>query len=150
MSNDEILKEEMESLKADIITAYNASNKKVSGEFERGLEITYSPNQATLSGYVYLAGRAAGKRPPIQPILDWINAKGIKPIEDKMKASTLAFLIARKIGEQGTRKENHLMIYDQVITPERIDSILEKINQVNVTVFIDEVTTMITKLVSNK
>jgi hypothetical protein len=29
-----------------------------------------------------------------------------------MKISTLAFLIARKIGKEGTNKQNHLAIYD--------------------------------------
>jgi hypothetical protein len=57
-----------------------------------------------------------------------------------MKISTLAFLIARKIGK-GTNKQNHL-IYDQVITPARIDDILGKINKINVTAFIDEVNIM--------
>jgi hypothetical protein len=66
-----------------------------------------------------------------------------------MKISTLAFLIARKIGKEGT-KQNHLAIYDQVITPARIDDILGKINKINVTAFIDEVNIMITKLTINK
>jgi hypothetical protein len=67
-----------------------------------------------------------------------------------MKISTLAFLIARKIGKEGTNKQNHLAIYDQVITPARIDDILGKINKINVTAFIDEVNIMITKLTINK
>lgn len=150
MNNDEVLKEEMESLKADIITYYNASGKRVSGEFESGLEIKYSNNSATLSGYVYLAGRAAGKQPPIQAIEKWLRLKGINPIESKMKISTLAFLIARKIAKEGTKKENHLKIYDAIITPERIDSILERLNKINVTAFTNEVTVMINKLVTDK
>lgn len=148
--NDRIIQEEMEALKADIISVYNASGKRTSGEFERGLEINYQPNKATLSGYVYLTGRAAGKQPPMQPILDWLLLKGITPIDAKMKVSSLAYLIARKIGREGTKKENHLMIYEQVITPERIDSILERLNNINVTAFANEVTVMIQKLVANK
>jgi hypothetical protein len=148
--NDKIIKEEMEAIRVDLIAAYNASGKRTSGEFEQGLEINYQPNKATLSGYVYLAGRAAGKQPPMQPILNWLQQKGITPIDAKMKISTLAYLIARKIGREGTKKENHLQIYDQVITPERIDSILERLNQINVTAFINEVNVMLTKLVVNK
>ena len=148
--NDVVIAEEMESLKVDIIAAYEASGKKVSGEFAKGLEIKYSPNQATLSGYVYLAGRAAGKMPPIQAIEKWLIIKGITPIEKKMKISSLAFLIARKIAKNGTKKENHLAIYNQVITPERIDKILDRINKINITAFTNEVTVMIEKLVVNK
>jgi hypothetical protein len=147
---DIALKEEMEALKADIIKVYNASNKRTSGEFEKGLEINYQPNKATLSGYVYLAGRIAGKQPPSAVIEKWLIQKGITPIETKMKISSLAYLIARKIGKEGTKKENHLEIYDQVITPERIDKILDRLNKINVTLFINEVTIMIEKLVTNK
>jgi hypothetical protein len=148
--NDTIIKEELEAIKADIIALYNASGKRTSGEFENGLEIKYQPNSAILSGYVYLAGRAAGKQPPIEAIEKWLIAKGITPIESKMKISSLAYLIARKIAKEGTKKENHLQIYNQIITPERIEKILERLNKVNVTAFANEVTIMITKLVNNK
>ena len=147
--NDKIIKEELEAIKAEIISIYNASGKRTTGEFEKGLKIDYSPNKGVLSGYAYLAGRKAGKMPPVQAIENWVINKGIKPIEANMKTSTLAFLIARKIAKEGTKKENHLMIYDQVITPERIDKILQRLNQINVIAFIGEVTVMITKLVTN-
>ena len=150
IDNNLIIKQEMEALKAEIIAVYNASGKRTTGEFEKGLEIKYGANSAVLSGYVYLAGRVGGKQPPIAAIEKWIIAKGITPIESTMKISTLAYLIARKIGKNGTKKENHLAIYDQVITPARIDEILEKINKINITAFVNEVTVMITKLVNNK
>jgi hypothetical protein len=143
---DDILKEEFEAIKTDLISLYNASSKRTSGEFEKGLEIKYEPNKATLSGYVYLAGRIAGKQPPIQAIEKWLIQKGIKPIEEKMKISSLAYLIARKIAKEGTSKENHLKIYEQVITPQRIDEILERINKVNVTAFTNEIITMIQQI----
>lgn len=143
---DEILQKEMESIKADIIQAYEASNKKVSGEFINGLQITYSPNKAILSGYAYLAGRVAGRQPPSDAIEKWLVQKGITPIEKKMSISSLAFLIARKIGQSGTKQENHLKIYEQVITPQRIDEILARINAINVQRFADEVKIMIEKI----
>jgi hypothetical protein len=90
VNNDALIKFEMEALKADIITVYNASGKRTSGEFEKGLELSYGPNAAILSGYVYLAGRVAGKQPPTAPIEAWLKAKGITPLK-KMKISTLAF-----------------------------------------------------------
>jgi hypothetical protein len=150
VDNTAILKEEMESLVADIVKVYNASGKRTSGEFEQGLEINVEPNGASLFGYVYLAGRVAGKQPPTKPIEDWLKNKGITPIESKMKISTLAYLIARKIGREGTKKENHHHIYDEVITPERIDKILERLNEINVTAFVNEVAVTINKLVTNK
>ena len=143
--NQNILKVEMESLRADILQVYNASGKKNTGEFEQGLAIEYDGLKAVLKGYTYLGGRRAGKQPPILAIEDWLTTKGIKPISDKMSISTLAFLIARKIAEKGTKKENHLQIYSQVITPDRIQLILDKVSQLNANAFINEVVSTITK-----
>ena len=50
-------------------------------------------------------GRKAGKRPPMDKILEWIKIKPILPKPSSEKLPTpnqLAFLIARKIGEEGT------------------------------------------------
>lgn len=51
-------------------------------------------------------GRSAGKWPPIDKILDWIRVKPVIPRPDENgKLPTeeqLAFLIARKIGNEGT------------------------------------------------
>lgn len=148
--NDRIIKEEFEAIRTDIIALYNAGQKRTSGEFENGLQVDYRTNGATLSGYVYLAGRIAGKQPPSKAIEDWLIQKGIQPINEKMKISTLAYLIARKIGQKGTNPANHQYVYDEVITPERIQLILDKLNKINVTAFVNEVTVMIEKLVINK
>ncbi|MCG2611515.1 hypothetical protein LZZ90_08340 [Flavobacterium sp. SM15] len=148
--NEKVLREELEALKAEIIQVYNASGKRTSGEFEQGLEIQQNGTSATLLGYLYLGGRAAGKQPPLEAIERWIQQKGITPIEAKMKVSSLAYLIARKIAREGTNPENHLYIYDEVITPERIDKILERLNQINVNAFINEVQITINKLVNNR
>lgn len=135
----------MEALKNEILAAYNASGKRTSGEFEQGLQVEYNSLSAVLKGYTYLGGRRAGKQPPIQAIEDWINAKGITPIEANMTTSTLAFLIARKIAERGTDPAKHLKVYSQVVTPERIDQILNKIQQLNANAFITEIVGYITK-----
>ena len=137
--NERLLKEEMESLKQDILDVYNASGKKTTGKFERGLQVEYNNLSATLKGYQYLSGRRAGKQPPIQAIEKWLKSKGISPIEKNMTTSTLAFLIARKIGEKGTDPARHLKIYSQVITPQRIDEILSKISNLNANAFIEQV-----------
>lgn len=135
---DFILKEEMESLVADITAAYEASGKKVSGEFEDGLKVTYRPNQATLEGYGYLAGRAAGKQPPVDKILRWVEQRGIQPLVGTQTG--LAWAIAKKIAREGTNKENHLKIYEQVVTPERIQSIIDKVVKINIQTFVNNVT----------
>jgi len=143
--NKQLLETEMESIKNDILQLYNASGKKTTGEFEKGLEIEYNGLTAVLKGYTYLGGRRAGKQPPIKAIEDWIKAKGLTPVEKNMSTSTLAFLIARKIAQKGTKKENHLQVYSKVITPERIQTILDKVSALNANAFVQDVTATITK-----
>lgn len=46
-------------------------------------------------------GRRPGKRPPVQPLIDWIKFKRI-PVPTGMSVEGFAFLIARKIGKEGT------------------------------------------------
>lgn len=58
-------------------------------------------------------GRRAGKMPPIEAIEDWIRAKKIVPdVRSKKTPSIrqLAFVIARKIGEKGTKPTNALKL----------------------------------------
>lgn len=60
-----------------------------------GLEIYSSEKYFT----VLETGRKPGKRPPIDVILQWIKDK---PIASDINPKSLAFLIARKIGEEGS------------------------------------------------
>ena len=149
MSNSqEIIKSEIDSLIEDILEVYEQSGKKTSGQFGEGLEAVYSNNgyNVALFGYGYLMGRKAGKMPPVQAIKEWVINKGIS---DSVNASGLAWAIAKKIAKEGTNKENHLPIYDKVITPQRIDEIIEKVSQFNVSLFVDDITIELQKLTKN-
>ena len=46
-------------------------------------------------------GRGPGKQPPVQPLIEWIKFKRI-PTPTGMSVESFAFLIARKIGREGT------------------------------------------------
>jgi hypothetical protein len=142
-TQQQIIKEEIQAVLDDIIDVYNKSGKRTSGEFEKGLEAIYTDDGAIIKGHYYLAGRVSGKRPPMQEIKKWIETKGIKPYSEKMSITSLAFLIAKKIGENGTKKSNHLKVYQQVITPQRIDEIIKKVSVFNVNLFVKEITTQL-------
>lgn len=48
-------------------------------------------------------GRKAGKMPPIQPIIDWIESKPVPPKVEGLTVKQRAFAIARAIGKNGTK-----------------------------------------------
>lgn len=48
-------------------------------------------------------GRGAGKMPPIEPIVNWIESKPVPPKVEGLTVRQRAFAIARSIGENGTK-----------------------------------------------
>lgn len=68
--------------------------------------------------YYVEKGRKGGKRPPMKVIEQWITDKGIL-IEEKKKKS-LAFLIARKIGQEGTSiyQQGGTQLLENIVTDE--------------------------------
>jgi hypothetical protein len=125
----DILKEEFELLKTDLIKRHNELGMKASGEWERSLEVTATSNKAVLTGLKYSEqlefGRRAGKQPPSKAIEQWIKDKGI---QSKISVTSLAFLIARKIAREGWKREKFggVELISQVVTPQRIQSIIDK------------------------
>ncbi|WP_418513719.1 hypothetical protein [Corallibacter sp.] len=144
-----IIQDEIEAILADIEILYSKSGKRVSGNFETQLQANYLDNKAIIEGVTYLAGRKAGKMPPVQSILEWVKKRGIQSIEAKMTTTSLAWAIAKKIAKKGTNKENHLKVYEQVITPERIQEIIDKVSQFNVNLFVEELETQLELLAKN-
>ncbi|WP_431137466.1 hypothetical protein [Psychroserpens mesophilus] len=148
-NQNDIIKKEIEGILDDIKALYNKSGKRASGKFETLLEAKYGVNKAEIFGATYLAGRSSGKMPPIQEIKKWIESKGIKSVKDKISSTGLAWAIAKKIAKNGTNKANQLKVYEQVITPERIDSIIKKVSEFNVNLFVNEIETSLELLEKN-
>lgn len=147
---DEIIREEIQLILDDIIKVYESSGRKASGQFEEGLEAIYEPYKATIRGFTYLAGRGktkkghkAGEKYLVESILEWLKYKGIKARSKTtgrfIKQSSLAWAIATKIHREGTKQTEWLKIYEQVITPERIDKIIDRISELNVNRLITEI-----------
>ena len=131
----------LDDSKAKIIANYNRDNMRASGSFEKSLrnEIKETPGRviATMVGAHHSLfvdqGRNAGKRPPISAILKWIDDKRIVP-KDISKPS-LAFLIARKIGNEGWKPKNSYPngVISSVINQNEIDKLLISLSKVEKT-----------------
>jgi len=145
MSN--ILNDEFESFKADLINAYNAKGMRASGKFERSLEVIQpSETKIQLWGEDYAqqleTGRLAGKFPPLAPIKEWIEEKGIAArIEGQISISSLAYLIARKIARSGWKREGYggVELISEVVTTRRMQSIIDKVGETQIITFSNQI-----------
>ena len=84
------------------VTKFGVVN--ASGKLKDSVHFTVANNvmQVKALSYIYYLekGRKPGKRPPMKVIEQWITDKGL--ILEGISKKSLAFLIARKIGEEGT------------------------------------------------
>ena len=140
--NEKILNDEFELLKDDLIDKYDELKMRASGQCADSLEVKTTSTKAELWGIDYteylIDGRGPGKFPPIASIEQWIKDKGISFIESQISISSLAFLIARKIAREGTQyfKQGGTDLIEDVFTPERIQSIIDKLTFIVVDDFV--------------
>lgn len=131
--SSELLLKEFQSIQADLIEAYDKKGMRASGDFANSLEVEINGLSAKLYGNDYAqqleTGRLAGKFPPISAITKWIEDKGIAGrIEGQISITSLAFLIARKIAREGWNRQGYggVELISEVITDERMQSIISK------------------------
>ena len=110
MSNVAILSKEFELMKDDLIKLYDAKGMRSSGKWADSLEVIAGEDTVKLIGEEYSqqleTGRQAGRFPPIEDIKKWIIDKGVfNSALQKISLSSLAFLIARKIANEGWKRE---------------------------------------------
>ena len=132
----DILYDELDTLKRDLIAKYKELNMRASGQWENALRVEVAPiNGGGLRGiisgadYTYYMqhGRKAGKMPPIQ---------------EKMNTNALAWAIAKKIARDGTKRMQAggtPAFIDAIITPERVQQIIEKVGYNYVATFTSEI-----------
>jgi hypothetical protein len=141
MNYKDIILSEFELIKQDLIKRYNEKGMRASGNFESSLEIKEKENGVELWGANYTeqleSGRSSGKFPPIDVIKQWILDKGIN--FENITLSSLAFLIARKISREGWNRQGYggIELISEVITPNRIQSIIDKVGALEVSKFIE-------------
>ena len=77
-------------------------------------------------------GRAPGRFPPVDKILDWIRVKPIVPDERNGRLPTenqLAFLIGRKIAEEGIEGTHYLQESQEEVLVEFEDKLSEAVGR---------------------
>lgn len=144
---------EFESLKDDLIKAYDAKGMRASGQWANALEVVVEPNRATLLGLDYSqqleTGRKSGKQPPSEAIEQWIYDKGIaQQIQNEISVSSLAYLIARKIGREGWKREEHggVELISEVITEQRIQRIIDEVGTARATAYATDIIILLQEL----
>ena len=117
------------------------NDRIASGDLLNNIEYEITRGDFTVTIYVKMRdywyyvenGRKAGKWPPIQNILDWIKIKPVLPrpnAEGKLPTpQQLAFLIARKIGEEGTEGTQDLRKATDTIWDTFEDRLYEAIDE---------------------
>ena len=117
------------------------NDRIASGDLLNNIEYEITRGDFTYTIYVKMKdywyfvenGRKAGKWPPIQNILDWIKIKPVLPrpnAEGKLPTpQQLAFLIARKIGEEGTEGTHDLRKATDTIWDTFEDRLYEAIDE---------------------
>jgi len=154
MDTGAMLLEEFEKLREELIQKYDELGMRASGNFEASLSVDITKDKAALySTAKYAEQLEYGRGPntgksgvkwadPIGDIEQWLIDKGIaattkRYIRDKSVARqaqkeisrrTLAYLIVRKIMREGWKRERFggVELISQVVTPERIQQILDK------------------------
>jgi hypothetical protein len=100
----------LESLRLKLIKKYDELGLRASGDFERSLEPEVKDSAMTMWGaphsWYMEHGRRAGGWPPRKAIEDWIDVKQGLPAIFREKKKQYAFLIARKIAQEGIKVPN--------------------------------------------
>jgi hypothetical protein len=145
----EVLHSEFDAIRKDLIAAYEAKGMRASGRFAEALEVLAGESSATLLGLPYTQQLETGRRPgPVsregqESIKQWILDKGVfNQAIGEIGLSSLAYLIARKIAREGWNRSQYggVELVSEVITPERIQSIIDKVGVVALASYTSDIT----------
>ena len=140
---NKILEKYKNTIVAELKNRIGSDGKIATGDLQKSISGIVEGQSISIfaSEYWYVVnyGRKPGKKmPPIRPIMDWMKIKGIETYKQNKKKGnrTLAWVIAKKIGEEGIQGTN--FFWETVnsivplITKDIEDSYLKDINdQIN-------------------
>ena len=130
MTTEQILKQEFDILANDLIARHKELGMPASGDWIKSIEVGTTFNSGTIYGEGYTEyledGRKPGGFPPVDAIKKWIQDKGI---QSELPINSLAYLIGRKIAKEGWKRQKHggVNLVSQVITPRRVQEIMDRI-----------------------
>lgn len=108
--NEAIYLKYLEMLRKKLIAKYDELGLRASGSYESELEAEVTPTKMIMWGARHSEfmerGRSSGRFPPINVIEDWIEVKNNLPPVFREKKKQMAFVIARKIANQGIQVPN--------------------------------------------
>ena len=153
----EIFDIEFEKIKNELIREYDRLGMRASGSWADELEVVSTKNTGKILGLSYSEQLESGRTKTsgggdgtlIKRITQWIKDKGIvSKIKGDISVSSLAFLITRKIHKEGWKREEHggLNLVSNVITPQRMQIIIDKIGVNEVFVFTERLKKEIRKI----
>lgn len=124
----------MNEITKDMVVKYDVLGFRASGQWEKELSTSLDANQFHYHGeikgmnYTYWMehGRKAGKFPPINAIKKWIDDKNIS--YEGITKNSLAFLIARKIANEGTTVRPGIV--SDAITEQRINELIKNVGRI--------------------
>lgn len=103
-SVQDILNEELTRAVQEIQANMDSLGINATGKTRNSLQVVTSTFTGSIEANKYFrvveTGRKAGGRPPIENIIEWIEAKGITPTQGTV--NSLAWAIATKISQEGT------------------------------------------------
>ena len=138
---ENLLNQYGEEIRLAIKKRLEGDNKVATGKAANTLIKKATPNSLTIEGWKYIevisGGREPGKKaPPVGKIMEWIDAKRGINVKSNRKKS-LAFIIAKRIGERGIKGNNMLTDIKNQFAP-RIDEDLANIIQEEITRIAEE------------
>jgi hypothetical protein len=138
---ENLLNQYGEEIRLAIKKRLEGDNKVATGKAANTLIKKVTPNSLTIEGWKYIevisGGREPGKKaPPVGKIMEWIDVKKGINVKSGRKKS-LAFIIAKRIGERGIKGNNMLTEIKNQFAP-RIDQDLADIIQEEITRIAEE------------
>lgn len=110
MDNRQLYYKYLEKLRVKLIQKYDELGLRASGKYERNLDASVKGNKLIMFGSNHSQfmeqGRRPGGFPPRKAIEDWIDNKQGIPKVFKEKKKQFAFIIARKIAQEGIKVPN--------------------------------------------